>query len=95
MARELRAQLSASRGGWRLYVVVRGSVEPWLEHCFGPGDRLLTFTERARALTALGFVQAPAAEWEWTEFSTDPADPASPVWLLASVLVRSRQEAAA
>jgi hypothetical protein len=95
MARELRAQLSASQGGWRLYVVVRGSLEPWPEHSFGPGERVPTFTERAQALTALGFVQAPAAEWEWTEFSTDPADPASPVWLLASVLVRSRQEAAA
>ncbi|MFE6825345.1 DUF6303 family protein [Streptomyces sp. NPDC057690] len=95
MARELRAQLSASRGGWRLYVVVRGSLDGWPEYSFGPGERVPTFTERAQALTALGFVQAPATEWEWTEFSTDPADPASPVWLLASVRVRSRQEAAA
>ncbi|WP_333740850.1 DUF6303 family protein [Streptomyces sp. IBSBF 2806] len=95
MARELRAQLSSSRGGWRLYVVVRGSVDPWPEHVFGQGDRVPTFTERAAALKALGFVQAPAAEWEWTECSADPDDPASPVWLLASVWVRSRTEGAA
>ncbi|UJV41295.1 DUF6303 family protein [Streptomyces sp. AMCC400023] len=95
MARELRAQLSASSGGWRLYVVVRGSVDPWPEYSFGPGERVPTFTQRARALTALGFVQAPAAVWEWTEFSTDPADPASPVWLLASTWVDSQTEVAA
>lgn len=95
MARELRAQLSMSQGGWRLYVVVHGSFDPWPEYGFGPGERVPTFTERAQALKALGFVQAPATEWEWTEFSADPADPASPVFLLAAVWVRSRAEAAA
>ncbi|MEH0526904.1 DUF6303 family protein [Streptomyces stelliscabiei] len=95
MAQELRAQLSASSSGWRLFVAVRGSVDPWPEYSFGPGERVPTFTQRARALTALGFVQAPAAVWEWTEFSTDPADPSSPVWLLASTWVDSRQEVAA
>ncbi|MEU5278375.1 DUF6303 family protein [Streptomyces asoensis] len=95
MARELRAQLSASQGGWRLFVVVRGSLDGWPEFSFGSGERVPTFTERAQALKALGFVQAPAAEWEWTEFSTDPADPASPVWLLASTWVDSRAEGAA
>ncbi|MFJ4690812.1 DUF6303 family protein [Streptomyces sp. NPDC088766] len=84
-----------SQGGWRLFVAVHGSLDPWPEHSFGPGGRVPTFTERAQALKALGFVQAPAAQWEWTEFSTDPADPASPVWLLASTWVDSRPEAAA
>ena len=95
MAREFRAHLSASTGGWRLYVVVPGSVDPWPEYSFGSGERVPTFTQRAQAFKALGFVQAPETVWEWTEFSTDPADPASPVWLLACVLVRSRQEAVA
>lgn len=92
MARGLRALLSESKSGWRLCVSVLGSVDAWPEYSFAPGGRVPTFTERAQALSALGFVQAPATEWEWTEFNTDPTDPSSPVWLLASVPVRSRTE---
>ncbi|MEU1407543.1 DUF6303 family protein [Streptomyces sp. NPDC005728] len=95
MAKEYRALLSQGQAGWRLYVMVRGAGVPWPEHGFGPGEQVPTFTERAEALTGLGFVQAPGAEWEWTEFSADPDDPASPVWLLASTWVDSRAEVGA
>ncbi|MFF8430906.1 DUF6303 family protein [Streptomyces sp. NPDC016566] len=96
MAEEYRAHLAHCQAGepaeWWRYVEVPGADVPWLEHGFGPAERVPTFTRRAETLTALGFVQAPDAEWEWTEFHLDRTDPAAPVWLLASVQVRSRTE---
>ncbi|WP_246113574.1 DUF6303 family protein [Streptomyces montanus] len=87
--------MSLNGGRWLLFVALRGTPVAWPEHSFEQPDHLPTFTERTQALSALGFEPVPGAEWLWTEFSADPADPASPVRLLAYVRVRSREEATA
>ncbi|MFI1761812.1 DUF6303 family protein [Streptomyces sp. NPDC020800] len=93
MAREYRAQLlSGSPGRWMLYVALRHAPAPWPAHSFRQTE-LPTFTQRAQALNLLGFEPVPGAVWEWAEYNTDPADPSSPVWLLACVRVRSREGA--
>ncbi|MCX4549454.1 DUF6303 family protein [Streptomyces sp. NBC_01500] len=85
------AQLSNSGGRWRLYVVVlEGRVSQWPEYDFGPTAAVPTVAERSRALAGLGFVFTDGAEWEWTEYSETHGDDTSPVRLLASVLVCSR-----
>ncbi|MFG2281197.1 DUF6303 family protein [Streptomyces asoensis] len=91
------AQLSLNSGRWMLFVSLRGTaaVSEWPEHRFEQPDRLPTFTERVQALSALGFEPVRDAVWEWTEFATDPADPASPVHPLGYMWVRSRAEVAA
>ncbi|MFJ3594406.1 DUF6303 family protein [Streptomyces sp. NPDC090231] len=85
------AQMSNRSGGWRLYVVLLGDlVSEWPEHDFAPGLTVPTPAERSRALTALGFVFTDGAEWEWEEYSATTGDDTSPVRLLASIRVRSR-----
>ncbi|MEU2095944.1 DUF6303 family protein [Streptomyces globisporus] len=87
---EHTAQLSIRTGRWTLYVALMGvPVSQWPEHDFGTGV-VPTPAERSRALTGLGFVFMGGAEWEWTEYSEQPDDDTSPVRLLASVRVRSR-----
>jgi hypothetical protein len=89
-AGEFTAQMSVSKGRWRLYVVLLGvpvSTRP--EFSFDRGEPVPTFTERVNALGVLGFEPLPDAEWEWTEDSWDPDDPASAVVLIAAVQVRS------
>ncbi|MET8727057.1 DUF6303 family protein [Streptomyces parvus] len=84
------AQLSIRTGRWTLYVVLLGvPVSQWPEHDFGTGV-VPTPAERSRALTGLGFVFTDGAEWEWTEYPEQPDDDTSPVRLLASIQVRSR-----
>ncbi|WP_329306494.1 DUF6303 family protein [Streptomyces sp. NBC_01260] len=86
------AQMSIRGGRWRLYVVLMGvPVSQWPEHDFGPTPVVPPLTERSRALAALGFVFTDGAEWEWEEYSETPDDDTSPVRLLASVKVRSRE----
>ncbi|MCX5410758.1 DUF6303 family protein [Streptomyces sp. NBC_00059] len=88
---EYTAQLSVRTGSWCLYVALMGvPVSQWPEHDFGPGPVVPTPAERSRALDALGFVFTDGAEWEWTEYSERPDDDTSPVRLLASVQVCSR-----
>ncbi|MFF4555379.1 DUF6303 family protein [Streptomyces sp. NPDC001422] len=91
------AHLSLNGGRWLLFVALRGApgASEWPEHSFDEPGRLPTFTERVQALSVLGFEPVPGAVWEWTEFATDPADPASPVHPLGYIWVGSRQEAAA
>ncbi|WP_432138853.1 MULTISPECIES: DUF6303 family protein [unclassified Streptomyces] len=90
MAREFAAQMSVSKGRWRLYVVLLdGTTTRWPEFSFGRAEPVPTFTERSEALSVLGFEPVPGAEWEWTEYSADLDDPSSPVTLLAAVRVRS------
>ncbi|MYX01979.1 MULTISPECIES: DUF6303 family protein [unclassified Streptomyces] len=87
---EHTAQLSSRDGRWLLYVVLMGvPVSQWPEHDFGPGD-VPTPAERSRALTGLGFVFTAGAEWAWEEYPEQPDDDTSPVRLLASIKVRSR-----
>ncbi|MDX2407617.1 DUF6303 family protein [Streptomyces microflavus] len=87
---EHTAQMSRRDGRWVLYVALMGGgVSQWPEHDFGPGN-VPTPAERSRALTGLGFVFMDGAEWEWTEYSERPDDDSSPVRLLASVRVCSR-----
>ncbi|MEV8225033.1 DUF6303 family protein [Streptomyces sp. NPDC079167] len=89
--KEYTAQLSNRGGRWRLYVeLVDVQGAPWPEHDFGPAPIVPTMAERSRALTALGFVFTDDAEWAWTEHSEIHGDDTSPVLLLASVRVRSR-----
>ncbi|MFJ8082034.1 DUF6303 family protein [Streptomyces sp. NPDC096205] len=95
MAREFTAQMSVSKGRWRLYVALLNTTEPWPEFSFERPAPVPTFTERVNALSVLGFEPVPDAEWEWTEYSADDEDPASPVTLLGSVQVRSRTGAGA
>ncbi|WBO64472.1 DUF6303 family protein [Streptomyces camelliae] len=84
------AQMSVFKGRWRLYVaLLDAGVTPWPEFSFDRAEPVPTFTERADALSVLGFEPLPDAEWEWTEYSADPDDPASPVTLIAAVRVRS------
>ncbi|MFE7357568.1 DUF6303 family protein [Streptomyces sp. NPDC057543] len=88
---EHTTQISNRGGRWRLYVALLGvPVSQWPEHDFGPAVPVPTVAERSRALTALGFVFTDDAEWEWTEYSEAHGDDASPVRLLASFRVRSR-----
>ncbi|MGI5048217.1 DUF6303 family protein [Streptomyces sp. JAC25] len=87
---EHTAQMSSRGGRWVLYVALMGGgVSQWPEHDFGPGN-VPTLAERSRALTGLGFVFMDGAEWEWTEYPEQPDDDTSPVRLLASVQVCSR-----
>jgi hypothetical protein len=83
------AQMSVSKGRWRLYVVLMNTTARWPEYSFGRAAPVPTFTERAEALGVLGFEPLPGAAWEWVEDSQDPDDPASAVVLIASVQVRS------
>jgi hypothetical protein len=95
MAREFTAQMSVFKGRWRLYVVLLNTTDPWPEFSFERAAPVPTFTERGDALSVLGYEPVADAEWEWTEYSADLDDPASPVTLLASVQVRSRTGAVA
>ncbi|MGW2325702.1 DUF6303 family protein [Streptomyces sp. NPDC001700] len=90
MAKEFTAQMFTSTRGWSLYVVLLNTFEVWPEHDFGRAAPVPTFTERAAALTALGYEPVPGAEWEWCETTDIPDDLSSPVRLIASVRVRSR-----
>ncbi|MEU6534931.1 DUF6303 family protein [Streptomyces sp. NPDC047000] len=90
MGQTFTAQMSERGGRWCLYVILRGRVGGWPQHWFTEGGAVPTFTQRTDALTVLGFEQVPGALWEWAEGSTDPADPASPIVLIAAVRVRSR-----
>ncbi|MEE1806944.1 DUF6303 family protein [Streptomyces sp. BE133] len=85
----LSAQLSNRDGRWRLYVCCWGASQ-WPEHDFGPTATAPTLAERSRALTSLGFAFIDGAEWEWTEDSETLDDDTSPVLLLASIRVCSR-----
>ncbi|WP_030635866.1 DUF6303 family protein [[Kitasatospora] papulosa] len=88
---EHTAQLSVRTGSWCLYVALMGvPVSQWPEYDFGPGPVVPTPAERSRALTELGFAFTDGAEWEWTEYSETPDDDTSPVRLLASIGVCSR-----
>ncbi|MFJ2265793.1 DUF6303 family protein [Streptomyces sp. NPDC088846] len=88
---EHSAQISNRGGRWRLYVVLLGGLAlHWPEHDFGPAVTVPTVAERSRALAALGFVFTDGAEWEWTEDNETHGDDTSPVLLLASIRVRSR-----
>ncbi|WUI46502.1 DUF6303 family protein [Streptomyces sp. NBC_00414] len=89
MAGEFTAQMSVSRGPWRLYVVLLNTIERWPEFGFDRALPVPTFTERTDALSVLGFEPLPGAEWTWTEDSETPDDPASPVCLIAAIRVRS------
>lgn len=91
-AQTFTAQMSVFKGRWRLYVVLLNTTDPWPEHDFDRAAPVPTFTERSEALSVLGFEPMPGAEWTWTEDSDNPADPASPVVLIAAVWVRSRTE---
>ncbi|MFZ4281358.1 DUF6303 family protein [Streptomyces rhizosphaericola] len=87
---EHTAQLSIRTGRWTLYVALMGVPVPqWPEHHFGSGVTP-TPAERSRALTDLGFVFMDGAEWAWEEYPEGPDDGTSPVLLLASVQVCSR-----
>ncbi|MGW0642612.1 DUF6303 family protein [Streptomyces badius] len=87
---EHTAQMSIREGGWTLYVALMAvPVSQWPEHRFG--TRVVpTLRERSRVLTALGFVFTDGAEWAWEEYPERPDDDTSPVRLLASVQVCSR-----
>jgi len=85
--REFTAQMSVRAGHWRLYVALLNTTEQWPEHRFARS--VPTFTDRTDALSVLGFEPVPGAEWEWTEDSEAPDDPASPVVLIAAIRVRS------
>ncbi|WWM26125.1 DUF6303 family protein [Streptomyces sp. B21-104] len=89
---EHTAQVSNRGGRWCLYVVLMGvPVSQWPEHSFGRTVQVPTVDERSRALATLGFVFTDGAEWEWTEYSERPDDDTSPVRLLASAQVCSRE----
>ncbi|MEU0028751.1 DUF6303 family protein [Streptomyces sp. NPDC006335] len=83
------AQMSVSRGRWRVYVVLLNTTDAWPEFSFDRALPVPTFMERTEALSVLGFEPVPGAEWRWTEDSDDPDNPASPVVLIAAVQVRS------
>ncbi|QUC63768.1 hypothetical protein IOD14_42975 [Streptomyces sp. A2-16] len=83
--------MSVFKGQWRLYVVLLNTTDPWPEFTFAGSLAVPTFTQRSDALSVLGFESVPAAEWQWTEDSDTPEDPASPVVLIAATRVRSRE----
>jgi hypothetical protein len=85
--REFTAQMSVSAGHWRLYVALMNTTERWPDYRFT--RTVPTFTDRTDALSVLGFEPVPGAEWEWTEDSETPDNPASPVVLIAAIRVRS------
>ncbi|SCF79657.1 DUF6303 family protein [Streptomyces sp. Ncost-T10-10d] len=88
---EHTAQMSNRAGRWRLYVVLLGGlVSRWPEHDFGLTATVPTVAERSRALAALGFVFTDGAEWNWIEDCETHGDDTSPVLLLASIRVCSR-----
>ncbi|MFI2643263.1 DUF6303 family protein [Streptomyces sp. NPDC018610] len=89
-AREFTAQMSVRAGRWRLYVALLDTIEPWPEHDFGRALPVPTFTERADALSGLGFEPVPGAAWAWTEHTETFDEPASAVMLVAALTVRSR-----
>ncbi|MFF8944529.1 DUF6303 family protein [Streptomyces sp. NPDC014864] len=89
---EFTAQMSVREDRCRLYVVLLNTTERWPEHRFDHAWPLPTFTERAEALSLLGFEPVPGAEWTWTEDAENPDDPASSVLLIAAIRVRSRSE---
>ncbi|MGW6565082.1 DUF6303 family protein [Streptomyces sp. NPDC054975] len=91
MATTFTAHLSNRQDRWRLYVVLPGPVSAWPEADLGCGE-VPTVRERSRALNALGYVFTDGAEWQWTESSVWPDDPASAVRLIASVEVREAPE---
>ncbi|WP_105970949.1 DUF6303 family protein [Streptomyces geranii] len=89
MAGKFTAQMSVSRGRWRLYVVLLNTTERWPEFGFDRALPVPTFTERTEALRVLGFEPVPGSKWTWTEDSETSDDPASPVCLIAAIRVRS------
>ena len=89
MEQTFTAQMSVFKGRWRLYVVLLNTTEAWPEFGFDRAAPVPTFTERADALSVLGFEPVPGAEWAWTEDSETYGDPASPVVLIAAAQVRS------
>ncbi|OYP16201.1 hypothetical protein CFC35_18190 [Streptomyces sp. FBKL.4005] len=91
MPGEFPAYMVQSGGRWCLYVALRGAAE-WPQHWFAESEPVPTFTQRTDTLTALGFEPAPCSLWEWVEGSADPADPSSPIILIAAIRVRSRAE---
>ena len=81
--------LSTLTGRWRLYVVLLGvPASQWPEYDLGPGPNVPSIQRRSRALNALGYVFTDGTEWDWTESSERPDDPASRVSLVASATVR-------
>ncbi|MFD3845236.1 DUF6303 family protein [Streptomyces microflavus] len=87
---EHTAQLSIRTGRWTLYVALMGvPVSQWPEHNFGT-EVTPTPAERSRALTDFGFVFTDGAAWAWEEYPERPDDDTSPVLLLASIKVCSR-----
>jgi hypothetical protein len=68
-------------------VALLNTTKQWPEHRFGRTTP--TFTDRTDALSVLGFEPVLGAEWEWTEDSETPDDPASPVVLIAAIRVCS------
>ncbi|MFJ1644940.1 DUF6303 family protein [Streptomyces sp. NPDC088258] len=83
----VQAQISNSRGHWRLYVALLNASE-WPERRWTPGGPVPTPTERDEALATLGYEPVPGTRWRWCEDSAIPDDPTSPVWLIASATVR-------
>lgn len=91
MEQTFTAQMSVFKDQWRLYVVLLNTTERWPEFTFAGSLAVPTFTQRAEALSVLGFEPVPGAKWAWTEDSDTPEDPASPVVLIAATQVRSRE----
>ncbi|NSC22603.1 hypothetical protein FM076_16060 [Streptomyces albus subsp. chlorinus] len=90
MVGEFTAQLATRAGCWRLYVVLMDTTAPWPVYDVDRAGPPPTFTERSAVLKRLGFEPVPHAVWTWEETSEEPADPASPVRLIATARVRSR-----
>ncbi|MFG2552174.1 DUF6303 family protein [Streptomyces sp. NPDC048581] len=88
-AQTFTALMSVFKGQWRVYVVLLNTTERWPEFTFVGSLAVPTFTQRAEALSVLGFEPVPGADWAWTEDSETYGDPASPVVLIAAVQVRS------
>ncbi|MFF1723723.1 DUF6303 family protein [Streptomyces sviceus] len=91
MEQTFTAQMSVFKGRWRLYVVLLNTTDAWPEFTFTSSLTVPTFTQRADALSVLGFEPVPGAQWQWTEDSDTPEDPASPVVLIAATRVRTRE----
>lgn len=92
MATTFMAQMSTRRDRWLLYVALLGvPVSQWPEADLGCGE-VPSVRERSRALNALGYTLTDGSEWQWTEASVWPDDPASAVRLIASIEVREAPE---